>query len=111
MEKARLTQEAADALNKLQEEGFKPEVIVARHANVEWLWESGHLNELNLDQICRAVYVGVEVIEGDQVITVTPELLKEIQDYFLERQNDDREWMVGWRRGYKDALALLGIKA
>lgn len=113
MEKARLTREQAEALERRKEEhktdyGYLVDVH-RRHSYEDDQYVA--LNEMDTDTFCRALYVGYEVIEEDQVIVVTPELRKEIQDYFVERQNDDREWMVGWRRGYKDALALLGIKA
>lgn len=112
MEKAKLTREQAGALMEALV-GTSPADVVEAHTDSEYAWEgpTATLNAVSLDTLCRALYVGYEIVEEDQVITVTPEIRKEIQDYFLEREKDDREWMVGWRRGYKDALALLGIKA
>lgn len=114
MEKAKLTRAQADALEserRLLEGDTNAMIKVHTGGRGAKLDYDKALNALSNDEYCRALYVGYEIIEEDQVITVTPELRKEIQDYFLEREKDDREWMVGWRRGYKDALALLGIKA
>lgn len=114
MEKARLEQDQAEALRLLLEEDkWTKSEIIERHTSIT-KWRDGiyfSLNGLEIDTLCQALYVGYDILEPDQTIVVTESLRKEIQDAFSEKEILISDWGIGWRRGFKDALALLEIKA
>lgn len=115
MEKARLTKAQAGALDRACQTYTAIEAVIYLHAKgatdgQEWGSYFAPLNEVGMDALCRALYVGYEVIEEEQVVTVTEEmregLLKALR-YPMGKELE--QWDEGFAAGMKSTLEQLGI--
>lgn len=111
MEKARLTREQAELLEEAVKcsGGYLSETV-ERAARKHWPDDLQAMKKIDMDLICRALYVGYEVIEEDQQITVTAEmregLLKALR-YPMGKEL--KQWDEGFAAGMKSTLQQLGI--
>lgn len=115
MEKARLTKAQAEALDVALQHKTAEEVVEYHAASERnWDFRRAPLSGLTTDEICRALYVGYEIIEPDHVVTVTAEMRKTLRisreaygpDTTTAIWNKD----VWYKRGFDNALDAIGIK-
>lgn len=108
MEKAKLTRE--------QERVLKSAIITRQPANLvqEYAKAPGFFNAaygssgfMDLDTLCRALYVGYEIVEDEQTVVVTAEMLDDIR-IAIEICTRDGDFI--WNQGAEYVLKKLGIK-
>lgn len=113
MEKARLTREQAEALDRVCQTYTAMEAIIYLHAKgatdgQEWGSYFAPLNEVGMDALCRALYVGYEIIEEEQIVTVTEEIRMNIRELF-EAKSGSKQFEDGFVLGVNRVLNLTGI--
>lgn len=116
MEKAKLTQAQADAARELVEfNGASLAVMIfADYLNQNRKWSDADfvaLNELDADTFFRSIYVGYEILEEEQTITITEKIREELRENFEPATGIgvEPEWTEGYQSGMKDTLQALGI--
>lgn len=121
MEKAKLTREQDYALKQLLESTVYAEdlgLLVARQADqisrqVGWAGFYDALDSLSIDDLCRALYVGYEIIEEDQTVVIDEhmrELLRASRREFDVDQYISNEDAETFKQGFDAGMKTLGIK-
>jgi len=114
-EKVKLTPEQSLALAEAIEAYPEKSFIVFGHAKgasegQAWKGIFEPLNDVGMDELCRALYVGYEVVEPDQVVTVTSDRIQEIKLLFkIDHPEPSQSLMSAYQEGMKDALVILGV--
>lgn len=82
MEKARLTREQADALEYARRiVGGQVMDVIETHVQEAWSDDKCRpLISLTTDEVCRAFYVGIEIIEEDQEVVITEKKRQEFRE-------------------------------
>lgn len=125
MEKAKLTREQARVLegllNEMKRAYERPEgmlihnQVLSKVGQVTWSPSESAMEDLGVDEVCRALYVGYEIIEEDQDVVVTADMREELKkarndvlDFRrLENTADARTW---YAKGIGRALEILGVE-
>lgn len=112
-EKAKLTQEQALALSEAIEVYPERGFIVHGHVkgaieNQDWKGIFEPLNDIGTDSLCRALYIGYEVVEPDQIVTVTAETQANIRELFKSKSGS-KQFEDGFALGVNRVLDLTGI--
>ncbi|MCM3763481.1 hypothetical protein [Neobacillus niacini] len=107
MEKVMLSKEEAQALESaLEISGGVPSNVVQWHSQDLWEGERSVLNDLDIDTVCRALYVGYEVEPGPE-----EKLLKHFQDQgVFKKKYPATEYHSGHMDGIRLTLDLLNIQ-
>jgi argonaute-like protein implicated in RNA metabolism and viral defense len=112
MEKVLLSKEEAAALvSAFEISGGDKANVIHWHSQNIWDGDRAPLNELDLDTVCRALYVGYEIEAGPEE-KVLDYFLKgqKIKDEFIASENPNSAYIVGNLDGVKDTLNLLNIQ-
>lgn len=115
MSKVVLTQEQAKVLEKVKSSGdCSRDDIIRIHVTTGWFKERVAMNEINLDTLVKAVYIGYEVEQTPEELLakmykekLSPGFVSEVTKHF---ENIQQSYYSGWHEGIRVALKTLGIK-
>lgn len=112
-EKVKLTKEQALALSEAIEAYPEKGFIVHGHVkgaieNQDWKGIFEPLNDIGTDSLCRALYIGYEVVEPDQIVTVTEEKRADLLSVYNFR-TEDPKFNSAFGDGMQHALEVLDI--
>lgn len=102
MDKVVLTKEQAEAIENIKEVYSDYTFIIKSHVEDSdgWFGKSEPLNDLNLDSLIRALYIGYEVEQTREE--------KLVQEYWQHKQKDVTAWGY-YADGIKAAIDILDI--
>jgi hypothetical protein len=103
MEKVLLSKKDAEALESaLELNGGDKASVVQWHSRDLWEGDRSQLNDLDLDTVCSALYVGYEIEQGPE---------EKIIEYF-QSLDTSREFSEGWHKSIAitKTLNLLNIQ-
>lgn len=117
MEKVTLTKAQADALIHTQnihrdKHSLDGISSIIEYHGADWENESAPLNELSLDTLIRALYIGYEVEQTpeDSVLELYKEAEHHENENAKERHYQNTQYWSGCKRGIRDTLNTLNIK-
>jgi hypothetical protein len=111
MEKAKLTKAQAELLEKFKKEYVtEEEILENKFQNFVHDRDDHALKHIPVRTLAIALYVGYEIIEEDQVVTVTENMRDAIRKARNESGYSSEQVLETWLEGFDTALEALGIK-
>lgn len=115
MEKARLTREQAEELERIINKPFsfkQPYLEASRGGRVQMNLDGNPIITLNVEVLAKLLFggIGYEIIEEDQVVTVTAEMQERVLGGLkISEKSTDMSWKQGFQDGVTSTLEKLSI--